>query len=501
MAAVNTSVGVGGSGTSLTTGSVTPSGSNTAVYAATAGDASYASDAKYNGSGGTSLSKVSADQAMAFFGGGHFNGWGAAGSPTSSTTGYASWGATSQGASATSYVFLTGVDPTTPFGSEQTANNLDAPVTSIVASRSLTGLNPGQLVVAGLGVLTFAAITVTANNGSTTVVQVQQGSGGTKNSTAILYGVADGSGNLTLSALIDQGATSDLIAWALSAVPVNDAAGGGGSTISAAAGAATASSATGASTAVSAEAAAAGVATAGAMTGSSSASATRASAVGVATTSARAATSTAVASMGSAAGAASTGTLSSTPSPSVMGPADGVASASVMLGRSTAVASFVQASGSASASALAGSPAAQSTADVPGIDISFSSAKTPKWWARSGQEGAEAAEAGAKPQAEPKRPKQVAKAAREQAKKVIEAVAQEHAARGDVPKPARFAELRGQIKPLGKEATGFNWPALYEQLYAQALNEALRQELQRADALRLQTMQEEEALLLLLAEA
>lgn len=384
MAAVNTSVGVGGSGTSLTTGSVTPSGSNTAVYAAAAGDASYASDAKYNGSGGTSLTKVSADQAMAFFNGGHFNGWGAAGSPTSSTTGWTSFGATSQGASATSYVFLTGVDPTTPFGSEQTANNLDAPVTSIVASRSLTGLNPGQLVVAGLGVLTFAAITVTANNGSTTVVQVQQGSGGTKNSTAILYGVADGSGNLTLSALIDQGATSDLIAWALSAVPVNDAAGGGGSTISAAAGAATASSITGSSTAVAAETAAAGAATASTLTGSAQANSTRTAAAGVATVStvtgsstasasetaaagvATAGTmtgsSTAVASFVAAAGAATSATLSSDLGPSIITPAAGVATASSMAGQSTSVASFVPATGIASTASMAGNPPASGSA-------------------------------------------------------------------------------------------------------------------------------------------
>lgn len=138
--------------------------------------------------------------------------------------------------------------------------------------------------------------------------------------------------------------------------------------------------------------------------------------------------------------------------------------------------------------------------DVPGVDFSFgeTSARTPKWWSKSGQTDEPAEVEAPKPKREPKK----AAKAQEEAKAVIEAVARDQAARGDVPKSARFAEVRSQIKPLGAEATGFNWPALYERLYAQALTDAIRQEMAVADQLRQQQlMQEEETLLLLLAEA
>jgi hypothetical protein len=141
-----------------------------------------------------------------------------------------------------------------------------------------------------------------------------------------------------------------------------------------------------------------------------------------------------------------------------------------------------------------------SGSDVPGIDVGYgsTSTRTPKWWAKSGQEDEPEAVEAPKPKREPKK----AAKAQEQAKAVIEAVARDQAARGDVPKSARFAEVRSQIKPLGSEATGFNWPALYERLYAQALTDAIRQEMAVADHIRQrQLMQEEETLLLLLAEA
>jgi hypothetical protein len=138
--------------------------------------------------------------------------------------------------------------------------------------------------------------------------------------------------------------------------------------------------------------------------------------------------------------------------------------------------------------------------DVPGIDVGYgsTSTRTPKWWAKSGQEDEPEAVEAPKPKREPKK----AAKAQEQAKAVIEAVARDQAARGDVPKSARFAEVRSQIKPLGSEATGFNWPALYERLYAQALTDAIRQEMAVADQIRQRQLRhEEETLLLLLAEA
>jgi hypothetical protein len=152
------------------------------------------------------------------------------------------------------------------------------------------------------------------------------------------------------------------------------------------------------------------------------------------------------------------------------------------------------------AAGLPGSVRAPSAGDVPGVDLSYSetSTRTPKWWAKSGQDDEPEAVEAPKPKREPKK----AAKAQEQAKSVIEAVARDQAARGDVPKSARFAEVRSQIKPLGSEATGFNWPALYERLYAQALTDAIRQEMAVADQVRQQQlMHEEETLLLLLAEA
>lgn len=138
--------------------------------------------------------------------------------------------------------------------------------------------------------------------------------------------------------------------------------------------------------------------------------------------------------------------------------------------------------------------------DVPGIDISFGSmqsVRTPKWWENSGQDQGE------KPIVKPEKKKPKSIPGRDEAKRVIAETAASHAIRGAVKQSERFAEVRSKIKPLGKEAAGFNWPALYDRMYSQALTDAIRQEMEQAaqlEAIRLQQL-DDDALILLLLEA
>ncbi len=136
--------------------------------------------------------------------------------------------------------------------------------------------------------------------------------------------------------------------------------------------------------------------------------------------------------------------------------------------------------------------------DVPGIDISFGrSVKTPKWWEKSGQDQE------SEPEAPPEKKKQKKIPGRDEAKRIIAEVAASHATRGDIKQSERFAEVRSKVKPLGKEAAGFNWPALYDRMYSQALTDAIRQEMEQAaqlEAIRIQQL-DDDALILLLLEA
>lgn len=128
------------------------------------------------------------------------------------------------------------------------------------------------------------------------------------------------------------------------------------------------------------------------------------------------------------------------------------------------------------------------SAGLPGIDLVWSDAKTPKWWAKSGQ-GDEKPE----PVKAPKKPRAPSKA-REEAERVIREVAAEQIERGNVPKSVRFAEVRSQIKPFGRAAE-FNWPALYQRVYDELLTRALQAELAREDQI-----QDDELAVMLLME-
>lgn len=136
-------------------------------------------------------------------------------------------------------------------------------------------------------------------------------------------------------------------------------------------------------------------------------------------------------------------------------------------------------------------PPTPTTRDVPGFDFTYSDAKTPKWWEKSGQRE----EVEEPVQAEKPKNRQPTKA-RKEAERVIREVAQDQIERGDVPQSVRFAEVRSQLKALGPEASAFNWPALYERLHSQLLTQAIGRELAQEDR-----NQDDAMALLLLLEA
>ena len=71
--------------------------------------------------------------------------------------------------------------------------------------------------------------------------------------------------------------------------------------------------------------------------------------------------------------------------------------------------------------------------------------------------------------------------ARDEARTVIETAAKAHAATTH-PKAQRFAEVRTALKPLAKALGDWNWIAVYQRMYEDAINAALREEMAREDA-------------------
>jgi hypothetical protein len=78
---------------------------------------------------------------------------------------------------------------------------------------------------------------------------------------------------------------------------------------------------------------------------------------------------------------------------------------------------------------------------------------------------------------------------------LIQELAQDHAARLDVPESVRFAEVRSQLRSFPKEEAA-NWPALYKRAYSAAVTEQIRAELMLEDQI-----QDDALALLLLVEA
>lgn len=231
-AAVNISGAEGSadSSTSLTTSSVTPSGTNTAVLVFTLGESTgYATSAQFNTSGGASINDfTSADihlNVATNFRQAYGKVFGEVASPTSSTAIYVLFPAAGNSIVAET-VFLDTVDQATPFGTEQVSAETALVATQTV-SRTFSGLTSGQLVVGALFIEDFAgaASTATVNSGTTLIDMVT--SPGPENDFLTIYAVsttADGSGNATLS--MDATTTASFSCARMWGVPVNGAAGG-----------------------------------------------------------------------------------------------------------------------------------------------------------------------------------------------------------------------------------------------------------------------------------
>jgi len=82
--------------------------------------------------------------------------------------------------------------------------------------------------------------------------------------------------------------------------------------------------------------------------------------------------------------------------------------------------------------------------------------------------------------------------AREEARAVIAKAAEQHATTQHV-KAERFAQVRTALKPLAKAIGDWNWIAVYQRMYQQALDEQIRQELAREDAIAAEAQAAEEA--------
>lgn len=231
-AAVNTSAALDGNTvTSITTGAVSPSGSDLFMLGVSVTGGASAPNTtafKYGGSGGTSLSAAGATGSFGF-GFGNFTTWKIAPGPSGSTTAYASFGAANFAAIAG--VFFTGVDQVTPLGTEVSGPNNNFAAAPITDALSLTGLTPGQLVIGAVAVNDIGGsgiVSIVAGASTTVVVNglaAGAATGEQRASVSVLSGVADGSGNLTLNYTITMLSAGVNICWQHTAFPVNDASG------------------------------------------------------------------------------------------------------------------------------------------------------------------------------------------------------------------------------------------------------------------------------------
>lgn len=219
--AVNTSVSAWFDGTANgTTGSASPGGSNRALFmgvaAADGGTLSTIDDAKYGGSGGTSLTKFGTDQTFSF-GAAALAAWGIAGSPSGSTTLFGDWSLTPLRGYVAG-VFLENVNQTTPFEGTTTNSGADGDTpTTITASVTITGMTAGQKAIASVacGVGSGAITAFTPGAGTTIVTQATDLIAGL----AILYGTASGT-SLTLSADCNQ-SSGNFMTWTAVGVRIN----------------------------------------------------------------------------------------------------------------------------------------------------------------------------------------------------------------------------------------------------------------------------------------
>ena len=137
----------------------------------------------------------------------------------------------------------------------------------------------------------------------------------------------------------------------------------------------------------------------------------------------------------------------------------------------------------------------------PGHEVElYEPGKSAPWWKRrSKDEPGEPDEQEDVPTPEEPTPKKPDRRAIEQAEAIIAKAAREHVLTADLPKQARYGDVRRRLKPFKVEAREIDWATLYERLYQQALTEAIRAELEIE--LQLQAQYDEDALVLLLLEA
>lgn len=221
--AVNNSISEWFDGTANgTTSSVTPGGSNRALFmgvgTANFGSTSTIDDARYGGSGGTQLTKIGTDETLAP-GENSFAIYGIAASPNSSTTLFGDW----SGTPVRPFVagaFLENVNQTTPFeGRTLNSGGSGDPITSSDASVTITGMVSGQKAIAAVlcaaGGGDIGAFV--AGSGTTIVTQTRDLIGGL----AIIYGTASGT-SLTLTATCSQ-TTANYLTWKVLGVRINPA--------------------------------------------------------------------------------------------------------------------------------------------------------------------------------------------------------------------------------------------------------------------------------------
>ena len=228
----DTAGGAGGEDpSSLTTGSVSPSGSDRLMIGAsmsgfvfgTLGDTTAF---KYGGSGGTDLSQVGADLDIGSPAAARCSVWSIAPGPTGSTTGYASYSGPPQ-AAAMQASFYTGVDQGSPYGTPVDDSGEDDGVATTRASVTVTGLTSGDWVSADFFVYTPNATELgSATPVAGTNLRRQQ------NDTAFPFlqtihvdAVAAGS-SLTLEVDLNSTGSPINFQWTVRALPLNEASSG-----------------------------------------------------------------------------------------------------------------------------------------------------------------------------------------------------------------------------------------------------------------------------------
>lgn len=222
-----TSVSIGGGEdpADITSGSVSPSGTNRFVFGAVqAGGFGGGQDAtlmRHGGSGGTDLTQIGVDQTVGFTT--NCNIWGLAPGPNGSTTMYADWAGTPQSA-VLAATFYENVDQTTPINTPVfNSGSYDVGSTG-VASVTVTGCTVGQKVVAAVWCFpennNLAAFTAVA--GTTIRVQQVDNLSGTFFGLVLLEKTATGS-SVTLEVNANISAGGGEVFWGAYGVELNDA--------------------------------------------------------------------------------------------------------------------------------------------------------------------------------------------------------------------------------------------------------------------------------------